>query len=97
VSRRTMIGATGTSASYTLLASLTFHAWKVIWRQQHPIPKAIASILMYGSVGPGLAGTRMSAIDPIAKVSKTYRHAHYFEGRMYPLAGRCSYQQRLGL
>jgi hypothetical protein len=44
--KRTMIGATGTRASYTLLASFTFQAWKVIWRQQHPIPKAIASILI---------------------------------------------------
>jgi hypothetical protein len=39
-----MIGVTGTRASYTLLASFTFQAWKVIWRQQQPIPKAMASI-----------------------------------------------------
>lgn len=56
-----MIGATGTKASYTLLASFTFQAWKVIWRQQHPMPNAMASILMYGVVGPGLAGTSLLA------------------------------------
>jgi hypothetical protein len=51
-----MIGATGTRASYTLLASSRFHAWNVIWRQQHPIPKAMASMWMYGVPGPGFAG-----------------------------------------
>jgi hypothetical protein len=56
--RLTMIGATGTRASYTLLASSRFHAWNVIWRQQHPIPKAMASMWMYGVPGPGLAGAR---------------------------------------
>jgi hypothetical protein len=52
----TMIGATGTKASYTLLASSTFQAWKVICRHELPIPKAIASMWMYGVPCSGFAG-----------------------------------------
>ncbi len=39
-----MSGATGTSASYSRLASVMLHAWKVICRQLQPIPNPIASM-----------------------------------------------------
>lgn len=41
---RTIIGPTGTRASYMRLASSTLQLWKVSCRQQHPIPKPIASM-----------------------------------------------------
>lgn len=40
----TMMGPMGTSASYTFLASSTLEAWKVICRQEQPIPNPMASI-----------------------------------------------------
>jgi len=39
-----MMGPTGTNASYMRRASPTEHAWNVIWRQQHPMPNPIASM-----------------------------------------------------
>lgn len=39
-----MMGATGTSWSYTFVASSRSFAWNVICRQQQPMPNAIASM-----------------------------------------------------
>jgi hypothetical protein len=41
---RTIIGPTGMRASYIRLASSTLQLWKVSCKQQHPIPKPIASM-----------------------------------------------------
>ena len=91
-----MIGATGTKASYTLLASLTFQAWKVIWRQQHPMPNAMASILIYGVVGPGLAGTTISA-GIFDEMQVTHRNVHYFRELRFRLEAPCACRRKLGL
>lgn len=61
--RLTIIGATGTSASYTRLASSTFHAWNVICKQQQPIPNAMASMWIFGVPGSGFAGPDQSALS----------------------------------
>ena len=37
------MGPAGIKQSYNLLASVTLHAWKVNCKQQHPIPKPMAS------------------------------------------------------
>lgn len=42
--RASMMGPTGTNASYMRRASPTEHAWNVICRQQQPMPKPMASM-----------------------------------------------------
>lgn len=37
------MGQSGVKLSYNLSASAILEAWKVTWRQQHPIPNPIAS------------------------------------------------------
>lgn len=62
----TMIGPTGTNASYTRRASSTLHAWKVICRQQQPIPKPMASIYIWsGFAAPFLASAPFSSVKSV--------------------------------